>query len=305
MAAWPDGPFLVGIDFSQDSRHAWLVARTLAQQLERRLVVVTAIDPLLAEAGKTKFGEKFVEDGASADLAKFLFETDMARMAARPGDGPRSYESFEFATVLEVGPPAEALIKAAQEHHASLIVVGTRGLGRTKRLFFGSTALKVLRTTDRPVLAVPSAGPSASGDAGSQFTHIVCAVDFSEPSMQAARVGSALGQRLGASVTLVHAVAQIAVPETWDLAPVGAADQRVDETTSRLAELASTLGAPAPAVQVRVGEVAEVVGAAATDHASTLIVLGLDGRDGHRPGTHAYRILTLAKTPVLAIPRPR
>jgi hypothetical protein len=58
-------------------------------------------------------------------------------------------------------------------------------------------------------------------------------------------------------------------------------------------------------VQVRVGEVAEVVGAAATDHASTLIVLGLDGRDGHRPGTHAYRILTLAKTPVLAIPRPR
>jgi nucleotide-binding universal stress UspA family protein len=312
MTAWPDGPILCGIDFSDDSRHAWLVARTLAHQLDRSLVVVTAIDPLLAEAGKAKYGEKFVEDGASADLAKFLFETDMARVKARPDDPPMGRrtasgglwsESFEFATAIEVGSAPEAVLKAAHEHEAALIVVGTRGLGRTKRLFFGSTALKILRHADRPVLAVPHAETAASGAAGSRFTHIVCGVDFSEPSMQAAQVASDLGRRIGASITLVHAVAQIAVPQTWDLTPVSAADQRMSEATSRLAELAATLDAVSPGVSVRIGNVADVISEAASTHPATLILLGLDGRDGHRPGTHAYRILMESKTPVLAVPR--
>lgn len=283
MTAWPDGPILAGIDFSPDSHHAWTIARTLAHQLDRPLVVVTAVDPLLAEAGRAKYGDTFVEENAANDLATFLLEGDVAR---------------DFTTLVEVGAPADALLRAAHEQNASLVVVGTRGLGRTKRLFFGSTALKLLRHTDRAVLTVPHGADLHH----TRFDHIVCGVDFSDQSLHAARTATELGDQLSAPVTLVHAVAQIAVPQTWDSLAISAADQRVSEATSRLAELASSMDAAAPSVSVRIGDVAEVVSEAAAVHPATLIVLGLDGRDGHRPGTHAYRILTESKTPVLAVP---
>ena len=201
MASWPDGPILCGIDFSKDSKHAWLVAQALAQQLSRPLIVVTAIDPLLAEAGRSHYGEKFVEENASKDLAKFLGEASVA-----------------YTTVVEVGAAGDALVKAAAAQRASLIVVGTRGLGRTKRLFFGSTALRILRTSEHPVLAVPADIETPAKAAGNRFAHLVCGVDFSESSLHAARMASDLGRQISASVTIVHAVARIAVPETWDCA---------------------------------------------------------------------------------------
>ena len=287
------------------------MARTLAHQLDRPLLVVTAVDPLLAEAGRAKYGEKFADENAANDLARFLLEGDVARVKAghdvmdlpgfRSESGGLGAVSQDFTTLVEIGAPADALLRAAHEHNASLIVVGTRGLGRTKRLFFGSTALKILRSTDRAVLAVPHADDAHAA----RFDHIVCGVDFSEPSLNAARAAAQLGRRLSAPVHLVHAVERIAVPQTWDALAVSAADQRVAETTSRLKELAATLDVATPSVSVRIGDVAEVISEAASEHRSTLIVLGLDGRDGHRPGTHAYRILTEAKTPVMAVPRPK
>ena len=164
---WPDGPVLCGVDFSSDSHHAWTVARTLAHQLDRPLLVVTAVDPLLAEAGRAKYGDKFADENAASDLMKFLWEGDVARLKAghhdleipgeKSGAGGLGVVSQDFTTLVEVGAPADALLRAARDQHASIIVVGTRGLGRAKRLFFGSTALKILRHTDRAVLAVPHA----------------------------------------------------------------------------------------------------------------------------------------------------
>ena len=287
MMTWPDGPVLCGIDFSSDSHHAWTMARTLAHQLDRPLLVVTAVDPLLAEAGRAKYGNQFADENAASDLARFLLEGDAVAQ--------------DFTTLVEIGAPAESLLRAAHEHHASLIVVGTRGLGRTKRLFFGSTALKILRSTDRAVLAVPHAADAHAA----RFDHIVCGIDFSEPSLNAARAAVELGRCLSAPVHLVHAVARIAVPQTWDALAVSAVDQRVAEATSRLKEVATTLGGATPSVSVQVGDVADVIAEATSEHPSTLIVLGLDGRDGHRPGTHAYRILIEAKAPVMAVPRPK
>lgn len=52
------------------------------------------------------------------------------------------------------GDAAEQLVKAAMEHAADLVVVGTRGLGTFGRLLLGSVARKVLLHTHASVLVV-------------------------------------------------------------------------------------------------------------------------------------------------------
>ena len=53
--------------------------------------------------------------------------------------------------VLE-GPPAEALLNAAEAHEADLIVVGSRGFGQFKGLLLGSTSDHVVHYATIPVL---------------------------------------------------------------------------------------------------------------------------------------------------------
>lgn len=50
------------------------------------------------------------------------------------------------------GNSGEAIIAAAKEEKADLIVVGTRGMGKVRRTFIGSVSDYVLRHSDAPVL---------------------------------------------------------------------------------------------------------------------------------------------------------
>jgi nucleotide-binding universal stress UspA family protein len=55
---------------------------------------------------------------------------------------------------LRAGPAAEAIIAAAADHDASLIVMGTRGHSNLQEML-GSVSAQVLRVARCPVLQVP------------------------------------------------------------------------------------------------------------------------------------------------------
>lgn len=66
---------------------------------------------------------------------------------------------------LLVGYPPKQIIRLASELGADLIVVGSRGLGRLKGVFLGSTSREVLAHAGRPVLVVqPVRAPVPAGD---------------------------------------------------------------------------------------------------------------------------------------------
>jgi nucleotide-binding universal stress UspA family protein len=56
--------------------------------------------------------------------------------------------------VYRGGDPAGEIIKAAKEHHADLIVMGSRGLGQIGGLILGSVSERVLHGAEAPVLIV-------------------------------------------------------------------------------------------------------------------------------------------------------
>lgn len=69
--------------------------------------------------------------------------------AARPG------VAGQLRAVVTSGRPARVLARIAREADAGLIVVGVTARGPIGRWLFGTTAARLMRIADRPVLAVP------------------------------------------------------------------------------------------------------------------------------------------------------
>jgi nucleotide-binding universal stress UspA family protein len=60
------------------------------------------------------------------------------------------------------GAPAEQIANLSREIDADLIVMGVTARGAIGRRFFGSTAIRVMRSASRPVLAVPERSQKAA-----------------------------------------------------------------------------------------------------------------------------------------------
>jgi nucleotide-binding universal stress UspA family protein len=276
-----------GVDFSEASTRAVAWAHMLAGRLGRRLVVLAAIEPLLANAARAQSGPaQFLED-ARRDLDRFV-----APIVGRTAD--------QVTLEIAVGEPETLLLDAASRLDA-IAVVGTHGLGRAERMFFGSTTLRVMRAATRPVLAVPRRGP-APGETEwrPDLQRLVCGVDFSAASVAAARAAHTLGAALSVPLTLVHAVTILTVPTVWDVVLAPPEDEQLEAARAQLDAIARDLGDPVPATLARLGHPEDVLAADAGN--GTLIALGLGDLGGHRPGTTAMHVMAETKVPVLAVP---
>ena len=58
--------------------------------------------------------------------------------------------------VVVEGSPATVILEAAEQHQIDCIVMATHGRSGVRRLVLGSVTEKVVRSSSRPVLAVPS-----------------------------------------------------------------------------------------------------------------------------------------------------
>ncbi|MGI8606369.1 MAG: universal stress protein [Gaiellaceae bacterium] len=109
-------------------------AADLAVALGARLIVTNVAAPV---------------DSAEAESAKGYASERLEQ--ARSFIGPRALEA-EF--VPSVGPPADAIVRLAEERDVDLIVVGTRRKKFLERLVEGSVNQDVLRRAPCDVLVV-------------------------------------------------------------------------------------------------------------------------------------------------------
>lgn len=131
-------------DFSAPAQQALDVARSLARAHGAKLVLVAVPVPPLPAV------ESFVPEAELQQLAEEA-RKQLAAMAAGITDVP-----VEIRVIA--GEPGWALVTAAQECHADLIVMGTHGRTGLRRLLMGSVAEHVLRHAPCPVLTIrPSA----------------------------------------------------------------------------------------------------------------------------------------------------
>ena len=93
--------------------------------------------------------------------AEALREHQQKRFEAAllPARGALAGTAFEVIEHTAIGPPAEEIRATVEAHRCDLVCLGTRGMGAVSSLILGSTAVKVLRAVDVPVLVVPPAAP--------------------------------------------------------------------------------------------------------------------------------------------------
>ncbi len=136
-----------------------------------------------------------------------------------------SFGDSEWPVEVETGDPAETIAAKAKGCDAMLVIVGLGGHGATSRVFGSETALRLVRLSEIPVLAVE---PSLAR----LPRRILVAMDFSEASIEAARLALELADE-SSSMVLAHVVPWRRtpyVPDEWvrtQEASVGAQLSRV------------------------------------------------------------------------------
>ena len=142
----PFRTILCPVDFSAPARSALRHAAVIARDSGGKMTALFVADPLLtAAASAARYDSKLLAEKTAAELKAFV-----NRALAGSGLNPRTVH----LSVL-VGQPAEVIEQTARRLRADLIVMGTRGAGRTSSFVLGSTTDAVLRTSRIPVLAVP------------------------------------------------------------------------------------------------------------------------------------------------------
>lgn len=134
---------LIAVDSEPVTARAAETGVDLAQALGAEVAFIHVVDSSLAYPGDT--GTPPHETIASAKLgAKKLIS------AIRQHLPPQS-SALEF---IEVGRPAEEIVKGAKGWSADLIVIGSHGRGGKQRALLGSVAEAVMRHAPCPVVVV-------------------------------------------------------------------------------------------------------------------------------------------------------
>jgi universal stress protein A len=127
-------------DFSPASQEALRWATSLARDSGATMIIIHVEEPPMAYGG----GEMYlgVEDISRDELRKLLVQVVPLEHA------------IPFEHQLLVGDPATAIVEAANQEGADLIVLGTHGRSGLTRLLMGSVAEAVVRNAGCPVLTV-------------------------------------------------------------------------------------------------------------------------------------------------------
>lgn len=137
-------------DFSDPSRNAFELACALARDYGARLIVLHVVAPWPALASGVPVPPP--DPGVQQREAK----EQLDRLEVPHAD-------IRAERRVEVGDPAEVVLRVAREVGASLIVLGTRGRSGLGRLLMGSVAEQVVRAAECPVLTVTAPIPDTSG----------------------------------------------------------------------------------------------------------------------------------------------
>jgi len=134
---------LLAADGSEHGLRAAKVAGDLARAVDAEEIrVVVAYDPVPAYLGEPNLSNAI---NARVQESDSLLKTALAEVGEVPS---------EIQTETLEGSPAEAIIEVATTRNSSVIVMGSRGLGRLAGALLGSNAQKVVSHAPCPVLIV-------------------------------------------------------------------------------------------------------------------------------------------------------
>jgi len=290
-------------DLSEASDHAIDLAIVLAGAARARITAIHVAAPVVVP----------LEIGPPGSVALDDAEIDalVAKTTARFSEASRA--GIDVDVFVDRGAPADRILHRAASLPADVIVMGTHGSRGFERLVLGSVTERVLRQARCPVLTVP---PRAHATSTLPFRRILCAIDFSEPSIAALQYAASLAAGSDAVITLLHVLEwpwhEPPPPNFAELpAPQGAAlaeyrryrEQMAVTELEALAPMTAGLSRP-PVIRLRHGKPYVQILEVAAEEGTDLIVIGVHGRnpvDLMLLGSTANQLARRATCPVLTL----
>ncbi len=300
---------LCPIDFSDHSRHALDHAVAMARWYDSTITLlhVCSVVTVAAYAPGTPILPSAVLTPADRD--ELL--ASMRRFTEDEGGGglPVQLEICEGNTVAEILARATAM-------PSDLIVMGTHGRAGFERLVLGSVTEKVLRKAACPMLSVPRHVKDAVPAPPVLFRNILCALDFSDCSINALNYAMSLAQEADARLTVLHVLDLLPEMPAGSIKGVQAWPQHVTEYIAAVEQDRRECLQAAVPESVRAYCAVETVLAngtpyreilrVAAEQDSDLIVVGIHGRSATDLlffGSTAQHVVRQATCPVLTLCR--
>ncbi|MGQ0695864.1 MAG: universal stress protein [Nitrospiraceae bacterium] len=144
---------LVPVDFSPCSEEAFRISCQLARLCGSSMLVLHVIDTS-ALAAFNRLGLLAVPSNAAAQRRRLRHH---ARLNVRRLLESKEAKDLALTRMIVEGAPFAQIAKTARMEKVDLVVMGSYGgrSGSVDKIFFGSTAEKVVRTAGCPVLTVP------------------------------------------------------------------------------------------------------------------------------------------------------
>lgn len=136
---------MVPVDFSETSTRALPYAAALAEKFRAEVLLIHVIEPIPAYGGFDYLPSTVIENQASEQAAEELLLR--AQREAFP-------EKICTEVLVRSGSPFHEITRTATRENVDLIVLTTHGLTGLKHVLMGSTAERIVRHAECPVLVV-------------------------------------------------------------------------------------------------------------------------------------------------------
>jgi nucleotide-binding universal stress UspA family protein len=279
-------------DFSQQNAAIVPAVKAMAKRFGSEVVVLHVIDLPLAWYG-----------ASDAAAWSALINADRLRL-----EGTMALDRFvaqHFSDVrvlrrLDQGDATRQIVEIAEEQHAGLIMLPTRGYGPFRSLLLGSVTAKVLHDAHCPVWTGVHADELTAHPAD-RWKRVLCALDSGPQDLGVLHWAAQFAAEQALELRLAHAVQGADRTITQESDP-GMYDFLFDIARQQIAKMQAEAGTDLD-VCIQGGSVGRVVREAALGFQSDLIVIGrgvMQKRLG-RLRSSAYSIVREAPCPVMSI----
>ncbi len=176
-------------DFSEEAEESLLYADAFAKTFKAKIVALHIVPDFAAAL----YDAAYVIKGElvqRVDAIKKEAENKLKELSKEKG--------ISFEILVREGTASKKIIEVAENEQVDLIVLGRRGMSAVEKLFIGSVANQVLRTSPVPILI------TKKKEGTPQFKKIIVPTDFSEQEESERDFAWELAKGFGSELTLLH-----------------------------------------------------------------------------------------------------
>lgn len=222
-------------------------------------------------------------------------------------DSAQGY-GVEVEVIARSGEASATIIETAEELDVGMVVLGSSGATALRRLFVGSTAKRVIRKVQRPVLAVPHGAHVQDPGKGGSFDRILFPTDLSESCVDGFGALRDIIARTQATATLAHVLSwPLYLPTLPGEAPIAIPQDHSNllsaSTAACLDDQAARLDAPGVEKVLEIhANAAQGIAAVAEKQRSDLVLIARHGEHSIGSllfGQTAETVVGISPVPVL------